>query len=112
LKLRGGTGKRVLREVAEGLLPRELLTRHKRGFGADISGQLREQAEEVRRRLLGPAMLESGMFEAGTMAALVDRHASGAADHSQALWHLLMVEGFLAEQGAGQNSPKLAYAEA
>jgi asparagine synthase (glutamine-hydrolysing) len=111
-KLRGGTGKHVLRQAAAGLLPPDLLTRRKRGFAADISAQLRNCAEEVRQRLLGPAMLEGGMFEARAIAALVDRHASGAADHSQALWQLLVMEGFLADEAAAPASSEVAHAEA
>lgn len=111
-KLRGGTGKHVLRRAATGLLPSELLARSKRGFAADISVQLRNRAEEVRRRLLGPAMLESGMFESRAIAALVDRHASGAADHGQALWQLLTVEGFLSQEGIGSASSEVARVKA
>ena len=111
-KLRGGTGKHVLRQVAGALLPPELLKRCKRGFAADISRQLRSQADEVRRRLLGPAMLDAGMFDAHAIAALVDRHVSGASDHSQALWHLLVMEGFLSEQGTAPALPETANAAA
>jgi asparagine synthase (glutamine-hydrolysing) len=111
-KLRGGTGKHVLRQAAAGLLPSELLTRRKRGFAADISAQLRNCAEDVRQRLLGPAMLDGGMFEAQAIAALVDRHASGAANHSQALWQLLVMEGFLSQAGAAPASLEVANAEA
>ena len=35
-KLRGGVGKRVLREAASPLLPPALLQRRKRGFAADL----------------------------------------------------------------------------
>lgn len=111
-KLLHGTGKHVLRQAAASLLPRELLTRRKRGFVADISGQLRDREDEVRRRLLGPAMLDAGLFEARAIAAMVDHHASGAADHSQVLWHLLVMEGFLSEQGATPALPKAVDAEA
>ena len=37
-KLRGGVGKRVLREAASPLLPPALLQRRKRGFAADLAG--------------------------------------------------------------------------
>jgi asparagine synthase (glutamine-hydrolysing) len=111
-KLRSGVGKRVLREAAASLLPSRLLQRRKRGFGADISAQLRDRAEEVRQRLLGPAMLENGMFEMRAIGAVVDRHAAGAADHSQVLWQLLVMEGFLADKGTAPASPEVACAEA
>ncbi len=42
-------------------------------------------------------MAGSGLFDIGAVAALVDQHESGSFNHTQALWHLLVVEGFLAD---------------
>jgi asparagine synthase (glutamine-hydrolysing) len=49
----------------------------------------------LRERLLGPAMLDSGLFERPAIARLLDEHEAGAFDHSMALWQLLVFEGFL-----------------
>ena len=95
LKLRGGTGKHVLRRVAEPLLPPGMPWLPKTGFATPLGGQLRARAGEVRERLLGPAMRDSGLFDATTLARLADEHATGRFDHAQALWHLLVLEGFL-----------------
>lgn len=97
-KLRGGVGKRVLREAAASLLPPALLKRAKRGFAADISGQFRAAAPEIRTRLTGGPMTESGLFDPLALGRLVDQHASGKLDNTQALWNLLVVEGFLASE--------------
>lgn len=96
LKLRGGTGKHVLRQAMAPLLPESLLWGRKRGFAAEIGGQFRAQAETVRERLLGAPMLDSGLFDGAALARLAEEHAAGARDHSQALWQLLVLEGFLA----------------
>ncbi|WP_338663920.1 asparagine synthase (glutamine-hydrolyzing) [Pararoseomonas sp. SCSIO 73927] len=96
LKLRGGTGKRVLREAVAGLLPGEVAGRRKQGFAAPMGAALRARAPELRARLLGPAMLDSGLFDRAALARLVDQHADGRLDHAQALWQLLVLEGFLA----------------
>jgi asparagine synthase (glutamine-hydrolysing) len=40
-------------------------------------------------------MRESGLFEDSALARMADEHASGRFDHSQALWQLLVTEGFL-----------------
>ena len=45
-------------------------------------------------------MQDSGLFDAAAVAALIDAHASGRFDHSQALWQLLVFEGFLAREAA------------
>jgi asparagine synthase (glutamine-hydrolysing) len=96
LKLQGGVGKRVLRDVAAPLLPNEILAAPKQGFADGIGGQFRAHAAELRARLTGPAMLDSGLFDGAALARLADEHASGRFDHSQALWQLLVFEGFLA----------------
>jgi asparagine synthase (glutamine-hydrolysing) len=100
LKIRGGQGKAVLRDLAATLLPPGLAARRKTGFAMSLAGQLRARAPVLRERLLGPAMLDSGWFERAALARLIDEHASGRFDHAQPLWTLLMVEGFLAAGAA------------
>jgi asparagine synthase (glutamine-hydrolysing) len=98
LKLQGGVGKRLLREAMAPLLPADLAWGRKRGFADSIGGQFRTQAMAVRRRLLGPPMLDSGLYDAAALGRLAEEHAAGRADHAQALWQLLVFEGFLAGQ--------------
>jgi asparagine synthase (glutamine-hydrolysing) len=100
LKLKDGFGKHVLRSAMAPLLPAELLWGKKRGFADDIAGQFRAQAATVRARLTGGAMLDSGLFDAAALGRLADEHASGRFDHAQAIWQLLVLEGFLAAHGA------------
>ncbi|MDB5412175.1 MAG: putative asparagine synthase [Rubritepida sp.] len=99
LKLRNGVGKQVLRGAMAGQLPTEVLHGGKNGFAASIGNQFRMRAEDVRRRLTGEAMQDSGLFDTAGLHRLVDAHAAGQGDHSQALWQLLVMEGFL--RGAG-----------
>lgn len=98
LKLRGGTGKHVLREAMQPLLPAKLLWGRKRGFADSIGGQFRTQAATVRARLTGEAMAASGLFDLDALGRLADEHASGRFDHAQAIWQLLVLEGFLGRQ--------------
>jgi asparagine synthase (glutamine-hydrolysing) len=98
LKLKGGRGKDVLRRALAPYLPESLLSGRKRGFAADIAGQLRAQLPALRTRLMGPAMLDSGLFDPAALLRLLEEHGTGAADHSQPLWQLLTFEGFLAGQ--------------
>ncbi len=100
MKISGGRGKQVLREAAAPYLPAELLARRKLGFGFSLAAQMRARAPLMRERLLGAPMLDSGIFERAALARLVDEHERGTFDHSQPLWTLLMVEGFLAGQAA------------
>lgn len=107
-KLAGGVGKRVLREAAATLLPPEILTRGKQGFAASIDGQLRRGAAELRARLLGAPMLDSGLFDGAALGRLVAEHESGRFDHTQALWQLLVFEGFLVAAEASPARPVAA----
>lgn len=110
-KIHDGRGKHVLRQAVAGDLPPAILQRPKQGFADAIAGEFRRRAAEVTARLCGEAMRDSGLFEADALAAMAAEHAAGHVDHSQALWQLLVVEGFLAQQGSGaatQGQPALA----
>jgi asparagine synthase (glutamine-hydrolysing) len=98
LKLHRGEGKAVLKRALEPWLPRQVLYRPKQGFATPLGGILRAGIDQVRARLLGSAMLDSGLFHSPTIARLLDEHAAGAFDHAQALWSLLTFEGFLATE--------------
>ena len=96
LKLRGGTGKYILKRALEPQLPRELLYRPKQGFAPSLAGLFRREAGRVRARLMGETLLDSGLFAPATVERLLVEHEAGHFDHSQALWLLLVFEGFLA----------------
>jgi asparagine synthase (glutamine-hydrolysing) len=98
LKLRGGEGKLVLKRALEPWLPREVLYRPKQGFATPLGDTLRTGQDRVRARLLGPAMLDSGLFDPPAIARMLDEHASEQFDHAQALWSLLSFEGFLVSE--------------
>jgi asparagine synthase (glutamine-hydrolysing) len=102
LKRRGAAGKMVLKEAMAKTLPAEILGRGKQGFSVSLGAALRREGGRLEARLLGPAMLESGLFARPALARLIGEHASGRFDHSQTLWLLLVFEGFLAgRRGAG-----------
>ncbi len=100
LKLRRGEGKYVLKRALEPKLPHDLLYRRKQGFATSLAGLFRREDARLRRQLLSPAMLECGLFRPAALRLLLDQHAAGQFDHSLALWHLLVFEGFLASEVA------------
>ena len=100
LKLRGGSGKYVLKRALAPLLPCQILERPKQGFARALGPAFRTGIDRLRARLLGPALLDTGLFRSETIARLLDEHAAGRFDHSLALWQLLVFEGFAAS-GAG-----------
>lgn len=92
-KLRGGEGKRILRDACADLLPGEILRRGKRGFGVPISRWFRTDLRGyLREILLDPSSLGRGYFDPARVRELVDHHQRGFRDHSYRLWALLALE--------------------
>ncbi len=100
LKLRGGTGKYLLKQALAPYLPAELLHRPKQGFSAPIGAWFRGPLQgRLRAALAGPAM--ANYFNIGLLTRLADQHTTGARDHGAVLWSLLMFESFLRTQADG-----------
>ncbi len=103
VKLRGGSGKDILKKSLEPVLPRDILYRNKMGFAVPIDmwfrGSLRDRIESA---VTGDRLKQSGHFVPESLDRLVREHRSGKRDWSPVLWSLLMFDGFLASQEAGQ----------
>lgn len=97
LKLRGIEGKYLLKRAMEPYLPLDILCRRKQGFAKSLAAEFRRGSGRLRDRLLGPVLLDSGLFQPASLAQLLDEHAAGRFDHSVPLWLLLVFEGFLAD---------------
>ncbi|MFL6202853.1 MAG: asparagine synthase (glutamine-hydrolyzing) [Thermoanaerobaculia bacterium] len=83
----------LLRRVSERRLPREILSRPKRGFAPPISRWLREDLRGMSRDLLlDPRSLSGELFDRKEVAGLLDDHGSGRLDAGWAIWTLLMLE--------------------
>ena len=93
LKVNGRQKKVALRRAMVGIVPDEILAAPKRGFQPPLAdwfrGQLREYAREV---LLDPSSRARGYFRPEAVSSLLDEHGAGAADHSQGIWTLLVLE--------------------
>ncbi|MGA8400427.1 MAG: XrtA/PEP-CTERM system amidotransferase [Stellaceae bacterium] len=97
LLVRGGERKYVLRRAARQLLPEEILDHPKQGFARSLRSQFRGAgAARVRERLLGETMMDCGYFKGSGLSRCIDEHDRGTFDHSEAIWSLLVFEGFLA----------------
>ncbi|HEY4164395.1 MAG TPA: asparagine synthase (glutamine-hydrolyzing), partial [Dongiaceae bacterium] len=80
-KFAGGRGKKLLRRALEGIVPKAVLDRPKKGFGVPISSWLRE--------LSPPIGGQPEEFRPGTLERLWRDHASGDADHRLSIWSCL-----------------------
>ena len=99
MKVRGQTGKHILRQALHARAPAALFDRPKAGFavpvGQWIKGPLRDWAES----LLDPRRLKTdGWFDPAIVAARWADHRSGRRDSTAAIWSILMFQAWLDEQ--------------
>jgi asparagine synthase (glutamine-hydrolysing) len=99
LKLRGLSFKRVLKRAVADLLPAEVLTRSKRGFGVPLDRWFREDLQQYAESMLGADARVRRHIRGEALDAMLGEHRAGAARHGQALWTLLTLELFLRRQG-------------
>jgi asparagine synthase (glutamine-hydrolysing) len=93
MKLRGRTTKWILRESVKTLLPAEILTRPKMGFPVPFGLWLRGRGADLARDiLLDTRARQRGLTDPAAVAALIEAHASGTAQGTDALWSLINLE--------------------
>jgi asparagine synthase (glutamine-hydrolysing) len=92
-KLKGRSGKGILKEAMKDLLPHNILHRPKKGFGIPIAEWLKGRLNPLMHDMLCPERLKSqGLFEDEYVARLIREHESDAAAHHKELWTLLVFE--------------------
>lgn len=92
LKLKGSRSKHILKEVARGTLPDDIIERKKHGFGLPLGAWLRRDMEPLREILLSRRARERGLLDITVVERLIREHESGARDHNRQLWALLTLE--------------------
>lgn len=91
-RIRDGKSKWVLQQIAQRLVPAELIDRPKMGFAIPRSEWLRGPLHAMTRDLLTDSTARSrGWFRMETVNALLDDHARGE-NRDSAIWPLLMIE--------------------
>lgn len=92
MKLNGGS-KMILRSAVSNLIPEQILTKRKTGFGIPLSSWFRgDLADTLRAVLLGDRIRKRGMFDTRYLERMVTDHISGRYDWSNRLWSLLFLE--------------------
>ncbi|MGH7279275.1 MAG: asparagine synthetase B family protein, partial [Candidatus Rokuibacteriota bacterium] len=90
LKLRGLTTKYVLRRALRGMLPPEILSRAKKGFGIPLGRWFRTDLEPLLRDVCTPeAIRRGGLFQPAAVERLLAEHRHGRHDHRKKLYTLL-----------------------
>ncbi len=92
-KLKGLKRKYILKKSCANLLPKEILTRNKRGFQIPVAAWLRGSLRPLVEELLGERFLqEQSVFNVPYIRELVDAHMSGKKDLRKPLWTLLALQ--------------------
>ena len=93
MRVRGGTGKAIMKRAMEGILPDDILYRPKMGFVTPVSTWFRGPLSDVARGLAAsPVLAGTGWFDMAEIGRLVAAHQSGRSEHGRQIWQLLMLE--------------------
>lgn len=96
LKFRSGGGKWLLRRAFDRLLPRQIWTRKKMGFGVPLGSWFQRELRPLTEdRLLGHDARCHQFFRPESIRLLIDQHMSGRINHCYRLWNLLILESWL-----------------
>ena len=88
-KVRRGSGKAVVKEVARKLLPAPIIDRRKSGFGVPLAKWFRANDGMGERVRALPDSPGAEVFDRTVLRRLVSEHQTGAHDHSELLWTAL-----------------------
>jgi asparagine synthase (glutamine-hydrolysing) len=100
MKIRGGTGKQILRQMLYREAPRELFERPKAGFGIPVGEWIKGPLRDWAENLLDARRLRSeGWLDAARVEQRWREHLSGERDSTGALWSVLMFEAWLEAEG-------------
>jgi len=92
-KLRGKSGKWVLKEAVRELLPPAVRTRRKQGFSPPFSAWARGPMRAlVESRLAAERVARAGVLDPAAVRAIVEAHLSGRAERGRTLWTLLSLQ--------------------
>ncbi|HEY0707311.1 MAG TPA: asparagine synthase (glutamine-hydrolyzing) [Polyangia bacterium] len=95
-KLRGRTTKYILRETFADLMPPQIKTRGKMGFGLPLGTWFRgDLMSYVRDLLTAPNARIAEYLQPQTVARVVNDHISGREDHEHKIWLLITMEIWL-----------------
>ncbi|TRD12519.1 amidotransferase 1, exosortase A system-associated [Erythrobacter insulae] len=100
MRVKGSTGKYLLKKSMERYLPGDILYRPKQGFVTPIADWFRGPlAKEARQVAESSALAQTGWFKPQEVADLADAHVAGRSDNSRILWQILMLDRSITRLG-------------
>lgn len=92
-KFRGTVTKYIFKKALEGILPREIIYRGKKGFGMPVAFWLRGELKGLMLELLDPQKIKrEGLFRPDYLTQMVQKHLAGKEDNRKHLWSLICFE--------------------
>lgn len=92
-RIRGNSGKYLLKKAMEPYLPQDILYRQKMGFVTPISAWFRGAlAGEAAAVAGGSSLARTGWFDANLLGKLAAEHKSGVSDHGRLILQLVMLD--------------------
>jgi len=101
LKRRGGRGKIVLKKAVADMLPREILSRPKHGFGVPLGEWFRGELKTRVEALLLDRPRLARWLRPEAVRQMFTEHLSGRSDRGHQLWTLLTLELWLRKHRIG-----------
>ncbi|MFZ5705955.1 MAG: XrtA/PEP-CTERM system amidotransferase [Pseudomonadota bacterium] len=98
MRVRGETGKAILKRAMERYLPHDILYRPKMGFVTPVSHWFRGAlAQQAKALTTSSTLARSGWFDMAEIERIIAAHQSGRRDHGRLIWQLFMLEKSLAK---------------
>jgi asparagine synthase (glutamine-hydrolysing) len=93
LKVRGGTTKVILRQLAQEYLPPAIVRRDKQGFMFPVAYWFRGPLHNyLRESLMDSHFVHAGLFRQEQISNLLEEHRTSRVDHHVRLWMLLNLD--------------------
>jgi len=104
LKIRQGTGKWILRQAIQGVVPASVLSKPKQGFAVPLDKWLRNELGYRIRALLRRDNRIYEWLDPEAVGRIASEHLEGTRDHQTIIWRLVVLDGWLNALGAGHLS--------
>jgi asparagine synthase (glutamine-hydrolysing) len=103
-KLHGFKTKYLLKKAAEGLLPRRIIYRQKKGFGIPLAKWLNGQLKGFMLDYLSQETIErQGIFHYPYVKQLIDEQLTRKKDNREPLWTLLIFQTWYEKYISGRS---------
>jgi asparagine synthase (glutamine-hydrolysing) len=93
MKIRGTKLKYILKKALSGVLPKEILSRGKMGFGVPLDAWFRKELKDYSYGILmGDKCINRGYFKRESIKRILDEHVIGKCNNGSRIWSLLNLE--------------------